>query len=299
MSRVLDCFSPAPLRWDAAGLVALRALIVLHAAVRSWAWVLPQDASVGGEWRPWIVLGVRLLLTSALVAALRRRLARFAVGAAAVAVLVQVVLSFPTVGDHVYLELAVLFLFAIFDARHEDDGQLLRSLLCWMGVIVLFHSGLQKLLHGYYFVGALPLWAVAAGDPFGRLFAWALSGAEVSRLIGLNLSVPEAGPFLADGAALLTLANAVWAAELILVGLIVAPSTRRAGVISAVLFLSAVYGIAREPMFALLLVQLLLLCVPGQWNRRLAPCFLALYAAILLCAAGVFPGDLVLREGRL
>jgi hypothetical protein len=93
--------------------------------------------------------------------------------------------------------------------------------------------------------------------------------------------------------------NAIWASEIIFAVLIAVRRTRRIGVLAAVIAVLVVHLVARQPMYALLLVQLLLLCVPGQWNRRLMWLFAAAYLVVFVAALGVLSPELVLREGRL
>ncbi len=299
MPSLLDHFAPPPGNWDASGLRVLRSLLIFHAAVRSYFWMLPDagDYSSANVVIA-IVLSMRIGLVVAVIFSLWRRLGRAAAAAAAVVVLVQVVLSFPDVADHVYLELFCLVVVACLDLENDRDGRLLRSTLCWMVVIVLFYSGLQKVLHGYYFFAELPLTLVAEKHPFGELFAWFLPRGETRRLQQLNLLVQDAGPLRATSTLVLVVANAVWAAAIALAILVLLPPTRRFGALAAIGLVFLVHGFARQPMYALLMAQLLLLCIPGEWNRRLAPLLAVAYIGVFLAGA-IFAPDLVLRGLQL
>lgn len=300
MPRLLDLFAPPGRPWDATGLRAFRSLVLLHAAVRTFFWYVPPDSLLAGAYvTPATVVLMRLGLVVAVVASLWRRAARAAVGAAAAAVLVQVSLSFPAVKDPLYLELFCLLSLTLLDVESDSDGPLLRSALCWMAVLVLFHSGLQKVLHGYYFFAELPLAAVADGQSFGELFGWMLPAGEMARLRGLNLSLPDAGPFRSDMALLLIVSNAIWALEIGLAVLVAVPRTRRFGALAAGVLVLVVHVVGGQPLYALLMTQLLLLCIPGQWSRRLAWVVAAAYLAVFLAAAGVGSSNPVLREGSL
>lgn len=297
MARLFDLFAPQERPWEAAGLKAFRSLLLLHAFVRTSAWLpsLLGDRNAGVA----IVLGARSLLVIAAIASLWPRRGRQAVALGAFVVLAEVILSFPEIGDHVYLELFGLTLFVLLDPESTDDGPLLRSTLCWMGVIVLFHSGLQKLSYGYYFFAEFPLAAIAANDPVGQLFAWLVPAGEVARLRGLNLLLPDAGPFRTDSVPLIILSNAVWALEIELAVMMAVPGTRRFAAIAAIMSVAVVQFVGHQPMYALLLIQFFLLCIPGQWNRRLAFVLAAAYVVVFLTQAGVLPDELLVREQRL
>lgn len=295
MPLVPDPFATSG-RWDASGLRALRSLLILHAGVRTLYWLAPTSSWIPGMLSIAMVATMRPGFIALVILSFWPRFGRRVAVIAAAAVFAQVAVSFPTVSDHVYLELFCLGLLALFDADDERDGPILRSTLCWMAVIVLFYGGLQKLLHGYYFYGELPLLAVAEKEAFGRLFTWALPAAEVDRLRGLNLSMPDAGPLRSDSDLLLMLSNAIWAAGIVLSAFIVFARSRPVGVVVAVVALLTFGGVARQPLFALLMAQLLVLCVPGEWNRRLTLPFAAVYVAVV-AAAIVFGVDAVLPEG--
>jgi hypothetical protein len=296
MPRLLDRFAP-PGEWDGSGLHALRSLLIVHALLRTWFWTLPFDNWSLGQGQAAIVLGMRLVLVAAAIASLWPPVTRLAVCTAAGVVALQIVLSFLIVDDHIYLELFCLVLLAVFDPRDDREGPLLRGTLCWMAVIVLFHSGMQKVLHGYYFFGEFPLIAVAQKDPFGQLFAWMLPASEVARLRDLKLSLPDAGPFRTSSALVLVASNAVWTLEIVLAVLIVPARTRVLGAAIAIVAGLIMGVVAQQPMYALLMAQLFLLCIPGQWNRRLAPALGLAYVAVFVAAA-IAP-DLVVRGGHL
>jgi hypothetical protein len=98
---------------------------------------------------------------------------------------------------------------------------------------------------------------------------------------------------------MILVSNGLWAMAIELGVMMLFRRTRRFAAIGAILAVVFIQLIGRQPMYALLLAQLFLLCIPGQWNRRLAWFFVAAYAAVLLALLGVFPDDLVLRGKRL
>lgn len=296
MSRLLDLFAPQG-RWDASGLETFRSLLLLHALVRTLDWV-PQSMP-GGLAGPWIILGMRILLVVTTIASVRPRLGRAAAALGALIVFAQVLFGFPEIEDQVYLELCGLALCALFDASNAGDGPLLRSALCWMGALVLFHSGFQKVLHGYYFFAEFPAYAIAAKDPIGGLFGWLVSTEEVGRLQGLNLFLPEAGPFLTDSTSLVFLSNAVWVLEIELAVMMMFRLTRNFAAVAAIAMVVVIQLVGHQPLYALLLAQFFLLCIPGEWHRRLALVFGTAYAAVALAQLGILPKAFVLRETPL
>ena len=60
-------------------------------------------------------------------------------------------LVFPQTGNHSYLELWVLFLLVFVGRSSRDEGFVLLATLRWMVAIMVFYTGLQKVLHGTYF----------------------------------------------------------------------------------------------------------------------------------------------------
>ena len=95
-------------------------------------------------------------------------------------------------------------------------------------------------------------------------------------------------------------ANSVWVAEISLSAGLLWRATRVAAALGAIALVVTIQLAPNEWMFALLYVQILLLFVPGEWNRRLLPAFVAAYAYLLLALAGA-PGHgwLVKANGHL
>jgi len=144
-----------------------------------------------------------------------------------------------------------------------------------------------------------PAFAIAAKDPIGGLFGWLVSTPEVQRLQGLNLFLPESGPFLTDSTSLIFLSNAVWVLEIELAALMMFRLTRSFAAVVAILTVVVIHVVGHQPLYGLLLAQFFLLCIPGQWHRRLALLFGAAYAAVALAQLGILPKAFVLRETPL
>lgn len=291
MRPPIELFAPAG-DWEGAGLRALRALLLLHGVVRVVPWLLiaSEAAALGVAGR--VALGVLAVVAAA--GGVMRRYGRAAAALGAVVVLVQIAATFPDTEDQLYLEFSCLALFGLLAAGDSSDGPLLRSALCWMGVLVLFHCGLQKLLHGYSFGGEALLVALARRDSFARSLQWLLDPGEVQRFARLVPGVPGAGPFRTESIGFIAIANALWLLPLVFSSLILVRRSRVPAVLAGIVFVMVVAVLAREILAGLVLAQLLLLCLPGQWNYTLRWLFAAAYAAM----AGGFAGLLALLFWR-
>ena len=119
---VAEYWIKALARWDGA---TLDQIVPLAAASVLSLWV------VGGQGRRWAFAGLALLEAW------------------------YVWDAFPLAGNHRYLGLVFLALFALLDDERPEDRRLLLRAVRWMVVVVLFWSGMQKLIHGYWFQGTI------------------------------------------------------------------------------------------------------------------------------------------------
>jgi hypothetical protein len=301
MAALLDWTADAPEAPRGRHLRALRVLLLAHFATQCLAWwIRPLTRVVGPE--PEVSGGLGLVFAALAALALTRRFAR-AAGIAGFALAAFVVVRLlPTTANHTFLAALALGFFALLDPdRDEEAGLLLRSLR-WVTVIVFFWAGVQKALHGLYFRGEFLAWMVAQGSAhWAQVFGWMLPADELARLSELPRFVPGAGPYRPNAPLFVLAANAVWVAEIALSVGLLWRVTRVAAALGAALLVFTIQLAPNEWMFALLYVQFLLLFVPGEWNRRLLPAFVAAYVYLLLALAGVAPGRsfLVKANGHL
>jgi hypothetical protein len=292
--RVLDLVADAPgTPWSSAGLRALRTLLLVHAAVRTWSWV-----SLKSDMAPLELAVVALYAAGISLAALLGLTARYARSGAVLAtalLVAELYSSFPGTPNHVWLEFFCLAMFAAFDPDDPREGSLLLVTLRWMAVIVLFHTGLQKLLNGYYVGGEFLAWAVSVRDRFAGVFAAMLPADESARLTALDGATIGSGPYRTSALLFVAASNFVWVAELVLAVLLVVRRTRTAAALATIAFLAFIQLGAREILFALLITQLLALIPPGQWNRRTAALYGFFYLYILAYLAGIVPGEFLAR----
>jgi hypothetical protein len=194
---------------------------------------------------------------------------------------------FPATGNHRYLELILCTLAVLVDPRAEADRVPYLASLRWLVVLVLFYSGVQKLVHGYYFRGLYLAYAMVEAH-FRPIVSWMMPAAEAARLSALQPAVGS-GPYLTGAPLLLLASNAVYATEIGLAGLLLLPRARPWAVPLVFVFLVAVESAAREVFFGTLFVSGALLFRHGATNRTLVPAVVLLMTALLLARVGVLP----------
>jgi hypothetical protein len=262
----------------------------VHAAVRVW-----DEARVGGH--P-LHVGIAVVLTLAAAASASRRFARPAVFAAVWAVAVEVAVTHGP-ANHVYLELALLFLFALLDLERDGEAATLACGLRWVVALLLVWAGLQKVLYGTYFRAEFLCWMIAQRPPFAEALAFLLPADELSRLVSAGAREVGSGPYRTHAWLLIAASNAVWIAELVLPALLLFRRTRVWGAWLAAAFVLSIQLVAREAMFGLLYSQLVLLVLPGRGYRRVAPLYALAYAYLALHLLGLAPADWILKRGAL
>lgn len=262
----------------------LRRFLLAWGAVRSWVWLAfdPPAATA-----PLAASAVVLSVAAAL--AWVDRAEHHAARLALPALLVELAATLPLTPNHFFLELYAVALLALAGSAGRD-APLVLSGLRWLVAIVLFHSGLQKLLYGHYLYGDFLAFMVGRGDRFADLFRWMLPAAEVARLESYDPFRSGAGPYRVTQPFFVLVSNAVWIAELVLPFGLLARRTRLAAALAATALVVAIQLGAREAGFALLFVNLLLLFVPSRVARVLLPAFLGLLGFALAAVVGLAPG---------
>lgn len=246
--------------------------VLLYGAVRSWLWVklVPFEA-------PLLPLSA-VVFSAALGLTLTERFAHLGARVGLGAMIYQVALVFPNVANHNFLELYVLGLLSLLSAGDSLEDKTVLRALQWLTVIVLFHTGLQKVLHGYYFSGDFLSFMVAAQDRFATLFSLLLPADEIARLQSYDYLRTGQGPFRVQSPLFVAASNIVWILEMGLPFLIMWPRTRAWATIVALLLVIAIQCGALEFGFAALFINLLLLFFRQNWTRRLLPLFAMLFA---------------------
>ncbi len=223
----------------------------LHAAVFGTMAFIKQPG--------WIAGGFGCLLWLAGFLAIRHRAARIVslvgcIGAAAS--------LFPDVPNHGYVLCFALGIGALFHDELPAERALLDQGFRQLGAIVLFWSGVQKLLAGTWTQGQLLAYEIGQGPRFNGVLGWLVPSAEHQAYRG-------AGPFLGN-TTLVLLSNAIWIMEIAL-GLALLSSHLRIRRGAALLTIFVILGIevaARESVFGILMLALLLPAIDLQFRAR-------------------------------
>lgn len=255
---------------------AFELILLMHVATRLWIWALRPYAGAGSA-----KLLVAFVATVLALAALRRGWEQLAVTGIALILFGKIVATFPETSNHSLLEFLATALLASLDRRAAEERALLLQACCWGIAIVLFSSGLQKILYGTYFEAQFLGAFIALKPSFAQAFGSLIAPSELARLQALPFSA-GAGPFAVRSPAVVALSNAVYIVEIGLPFLLLWRPTRAAAMAAAIVFTLALQVAARELFFGALFVNGLLLFSHSALNRRLLPLFGFLYAALLL-----------------
>ncbi len=284
LERVLELTGTDAPGIAASKFVTFRRLLLAAIAVELWE-LLPY-------WADKPHFGLQRLLvwaaTAAAVAVWWERLARPALAAVLAMLAVDFARAFPLNANHQYLELILVGLLLLPRPGDARERTLVLGAFRWLVVLGLFHAGLQKLLHGYYFGGEFLAYAIARNEAFAALFRWILPAGEIARLEGLQVAA-GAGPFRVESWLFVAISNATWVGELALPPLLLWTKTRPPAIPLTILYIFAIEAGAREIFFGSMMVQLVLLYCRSDMNRRLLPVFLALLAYVLAMAVGWLP----------
>jgi hypothetical protein len=284
-------------KWEAAdcqhrSLRAFRRFVLLHGCVRSWLWL----ALAVDQWRPGLTLSA-LVVSVAFGLAWHPRTEWLAPRLALPALLLQLTLSLPLTDNHFFLEVYALGLLSLLGRRDRSVALVLGSLR-WLVVIVLFQTGLQKVLYGQYFSGEFLAFMVGQGERFAAPFGLILSGSQIEVLQSYDVLRTGQGPFRVDSLLFIGISNLVWISELALAGLVLLARTRGIAVFAAMALVASIQLAAREFGFAFLFVNLLLLFT-ARGNERALPVLILLYAYALGAELGLVPGGSLIELGSL
>lgn len=186
---------------------------------------------------------------------------------------------FPAVSNHFFLAFSCLLLLSVLDLENDRERLLGLQAIRWMTVIVLFYSGLQKVLYGTYFQAQLLAWTIAHDARFKNAFGKILPADEALRLQAL---ADTAGPFGSEWWPLVFISNFTYLFEMVAPLLLFHPRTRSAAVAATVLFLLLIETAAREYFFGCLFVNMVALFARRNWYPVLLPLTAAVYAFQLI-----------------
>jgi hypothetical protein len=267
-------------------LCAFRSAALLYGALRSWLWLIHgAGESLQG------LLPLSAALTGCFLLSLFPRTEAVSARVALPVLLVQLFQTLPLTHNHFFLELFAVAILSTIQARDAEDEALAMRALQWLFAIVLFHTGLQKVLYGLYFQGEFLAFMIGQSERFASLFMLLLDGAEIARLQSYNVWAEGAGPFRVQSAPLLFASNVVYLAEIGLAPLLLIPRTRRRAAIAGIALVLMIQLGAREVGFAFLFANGLLLFLEEDWNRLALPVFVLGGAIALGAALGWLPGQ--------
>ena len=264
---------------------AFRRFLLIYGATRSWIWV-----SLAPDGIPTLIVAASVLsLASALTFV--PRVAPLAPRLALLGLALQLGWHFPQHANHFYLELLCVLILALV-GRNDPAGEALALRgLRWLTAIVLFHTGLQKVLYGHYFQGDFLALMAGNQERFANLFRLVLPADELTRLASYEVHRTGAGPYRVSHLPFVVASNLVYLAELGLPFLMMWARTRVLGAVLAIALMVAIQLGAIEVGFAFLFLNLLFLFLPGSWNRRLLPVFAFVLVYAVGAAFGWLPGD--------
>lgn len=227
---------------EASSLLAFQRVLALVVAAEYWTKTIRDRAQFES------VDGVVLALVTVLAAAVF--FGRFRRAAFAGLALLQawwIGRFFPLAGNHRYLELILAVVFSALDGRCDEHRKLQMRAVRFMVVVVLFYSGLQKLVWGYWTRGQFLAFALGH-EPFSSMLGRLVPTNELARLTAYSGAIGD-GPFLPEAPLLIAASNLVWIAEIGIALLLLLPATRRRTWPIACLLVICIEFVARELMF--------------------------------------------------
>lgn len=277
--------------------VAFRQFLFLHMGITSVISIhglvaLEQQASL----HPRLHLVVWTLATLACVAGAAKQWSRTAAAVLAGLVLIDMALVFPIGSNHSFVELLCLTAVAWLNPADTDERRLLGQGLGWLFVIVLFYSGLQKVLYGTYFNASMLGYLVAVEENFASVFKFLMPAEELLRLQamgdlpeGWNVPLPDGSYAIQSWPAILA-SNAVYLLEMGLAVCLLIRRVRPAAVAGVILLVVAIESAAREMTFGFLMLNLVLLFTRENWISRLMPWYVFVYLLLLAASVGIIGG---------
>jgi hypothetical protein len=312
VGRLLGLTLGDEIRPRAAAIRAFAVIALFHLATERGGMALSYAGSPSVSIGWWLfAVSMGLLSVGALVLGLHPAHQRKGLVLGFATQLVYVVAAFPMNANHDLLVLLVLGLASAFDLERDDERQVLLACARWVMVIVLFTTGVQKLMYGTYFHGEFLGVRIAHSDTFAAAFQYLLPEEEFLRLRGLgddpttqgvalfagerigHLPEPGTGTYRVQSPLFLVASNAVWVFEMAAPFFLLWRRTRVAAALATLGFLAGIELGAREYFFGLIFSNLVLLFLPGRVHERARPFFALAYLAVFLRKALVLNGWMI------
>jgi hypothetical protein len=199
----------------------------------------------------------------------------------AIGLLMKTALHFPVAANHLYLEAIVAMFIAITPADMRPRRALLSSLQL-LTALVLWHSGMQKILYGTYAYGSYVAFRVTDRG-FGELMSVFAADGEVTALQAM-IKAGRDGPYLFHSWLPRVVSNLVYGAEIALSISLLVARTRPAAVAAGIVFVACIEAIAFEFAFGLLMINLLALFASRRLSVFAMRTSLALLAVLWMVA---------------
>jgi len=283
-ARVLSLTDDDDRSAQAAIVRAFTVFLLCHLVVRTLQWTMRAD-----DWIPARVGMTAALAVCALVGWWWPARTRVAAAAALGLLAIKLVASFPTTSNHFFIEFLCLALVVLCDADVGDERALLLSGARWLTVIVLFYSGVQKVLYGTYFDAQFLGLSIGHKPGLAWMFSQLLPADEMARLRALHPLAPGSGPYAIRSPLALLIANGVYVFEMATPVLLVWRRTRPYAAVAVLIVIACIEVGARELLFGVLFVNLLLLFFARPVNRTLLPASLAVLTFLAAVRVGLLP----------
>lgn len=189
--------------------------------------------------------------------------------------------KFPAVANHLWIETLMLGVLLLVDSSDEENA-IYRQFACWLTVIVLFYSGVQKYWYGTYFDGQYLATKIALFDHYREFFRWIVPPDEINRLVSYVPIRAGSGPFRIPSFSYLFVVNSVWIGEVLAGVLLVFRRTRVVGWVLSFLVILGIEIVAREIFFGVLFVAILLAFLHRDYVRKLIPAVVVLYLYLIV-----------------
>ena len=261
---------------------AFEIIFVLTLATEYWSRGIPKWSALS-----WQYVASAIAITVLVLPSLTARWRREAFAAMGAIHLYIGWREFPATANHTSLELTICALGALLDIRRAEDRALIVLAVRWVVCVIFFYSGLQKVVHGYWFQGQYLTYALSS-DADRRLLRYLLPSAEAARMTSYTGAVGD-GPYLVSAPLFLAATNVVWVLELLAAPLLLARRTRPMAIVVCVLLMLGIESAARELFFGLVFVNGLLLFTPRDVHSRLVVPVCVVLALLLLSRLGVLP----------
>ena len=260
-------------------------ILILGLVSEPWSLAITHFATYG--WNLKIML-LPAVVTVVAMLGVRHGQRRAALFGLMVIQLFRTFASFPMTANHVFLQLFLLIMIVSCDFEKEEEQSLFLGSARWLFIIVFFYSGVQKLVHGYYFQGEFFAYHLAR-ESFAFGLAPFMSSEELQRFTVEFTGAVGDGPYRFESLPIRVLSNAAYLVEIAIPAFLFMRRTRSLAVLATAVFLLVTELMAREFHFGLIFANGLLLFPPSDFNRKLLVPFAVVYVWMMLVSVNVVP----------